>query len=84
MKPIQVQVRRKDQRPEQPIRLRLGADGDDAIFTLQAMYADITGRPVSRSVIVRRALKALLETVSSMDPEATEEEHQRILRVARP
>jgi len=67
----------------QPVRLTLGRDGDATMLTLQEVYASHIGKAVSRSVIARRALSALLEAVSNMSPEQAAAEAATVVRVAR-
>jgi len=78
-----LQVHARTERPVELVRLRVGHDAEEALYALQAWYADKLDRPVSRSLIARRALLALLEATRNMTPEEAAEEAQTLLRLAR-
>ena len=67
----------------QPVRLTLGTDCEAALLAIQSAYCRMIARPVSRSVIVRRALLAHLDRVRTLDPEEHAAEATAVLRAAK-
>ena len=80
---LQARPHRRGAPPVHIVRLRLGHDTEAALFDLSNRYASILGRPVSRSVVIRRAVSAWLDRIRTLDPEEVPGEVAAILKAAK-